>query len=116
MSEVLVIGNSSLQENNVSLALACDGDDPLSYTDGTSKINPGLHNSQQKLKLSYWPERFILASLCTIVAIGYFTPVIVYFTGSGSPTGSLSQVDFNFDNCSSVTMKVRIVARNCVLM
>ena len=73
----------------------------LSYNE--SKIQ--LKNTMRKGWKSFWLEKIVLGLICTIVAIGFCVPVLIYITGS-DPSESLATIDFEFGDCSTSTTQV----------
>jgi len=55
--------------------------------------------------LSFCFEKLFLGLICTIVAIGFCVPVIIYIFGS-DPSESEVTIDFEFGNCSTTIVQV----------
>ena len=101
---------------NMSVVISpCDDQDEVQ--DSPYYLWPGSNGSTMKFhdlknRLSAWSNNFLLASICTVVAIGFIVPVIIYIT---EPAESRAAINFNFGNCTSLVSKVNhIVYLRCI--
>ena len=63
-----------------------------------------------KNRLSVWFNNFLLALICTVVAIGYFVPVIIYIAEPAGSRAALAIDSVNFGNCKSQVSKDNHIA------
>ena len=93
----VVIQNCSLQQQSElasSNTVSFDVRGLSSYDDLTMNFKPRLN---WKNRLSICSENLLLVSICTVVAIGFFGPVIIYIT---NPAGSRAAIELKFSgNC-----------------
>ena len=111
----VVIQNCILQQERELGSPPCDDQDEVQ--DSPYYLWPSSNGSTMKFhdlknRLSTWSNNFLLASICTVVAIGFFVPVIIYIA---EPAESRAAINFNFGNCTSLVSKVNhIVYLRCI--
>ncbi|XP_065889434.1 uncharacterized protein [Dysidea avara] len=98
----VVIQNCILQQERELGSPPCDDQDEVQ--DSPYYLWPSSNGSTMKFhdlknRLSTWSNNFLLASICTVVAIGFFVPVIIYIA---EPAESRAAINFNFGNCTSL--------------
>ena len=102
----VVIQNCSLQQEielaSLNSCTADCGDRGLPKHDGSiAMIKLEFHKLKNTCnRLFVWSKHFLLASICTVVAVGYFVLVIIYISDP-NPEGRRAAIDFNFENCIS---------------